>query len=138
MMNVQRTPQSGAHQETTAAGKPVTHRYCLECDEYGGGGLCRNTLTASPRRIWNLTDSLPVAPNVACELSTELAPILATAAVVKGKVQGPRALGHHVDGVVPAGDRAFDHHRRPAQGRFEPLPASFPDGTGINPARLPA
>lgn len=62
--------------------------------------------------------------------SVELAPVLATVAVVKGNGQGPGPLGHHVEGVVPAGDRAFDHHQRPAQGGFEAFPAAFPDGDG--------
>ena len=53
-----------------------------------------------------------------------LSPIQPAGAVVNAKGQRPDALRHHVDGVVPARDRAFNQYQWPARGVFEP----FPDG----------
>ena len=60
-------------------------------------------------------DRLPLALNVARERAAPLAPILAAVAVVKGNGPRPGLLGQRVGGVVPAENRAFNHHQRTSQ-----------------------
>ena len=67
---------------------------------------CGNALTASPQRIRGQLGNLPRRRSM-------LPPILPPVGVVKWHKKGPSALGHHVQGVVPAGDRAFNHRQWP-------------------------
>ena len=71
-----------------------------------------------------------MAPNAARYRSADLPPVRSAVTVVKWNGQRPGLLGHHVEGVVPAGDCAFNRYQRPAQGVFEPFPTPFPDGDG--------
>ena len=62
-----------------------------------------------------------------------LPPVLTAVAVVEGKGQRPGLLNHHVESVVPAGDRALDNHRRLCSAYFIRSQRPSQTAMGIRP-----